>query len=163
MGWIDQHPDMAGAFDAVSTAKSVDPKLFREAMSRLEADGLIVLRPRRGYAVTSLDQGEILEILRAERNLYTGEYDDLLARRDRFKNELIVAGHLSTRYGIKQVRRYVEREQPLDCAGSFKSEALGISLCQEISSTDPTALVGLPLIALVGLLGQFGVEIPEAT
>ena len=37
MSWIDQHPDMAGAFDAVSTAKSVDPKLFREAMSRLGA------------------------------------------------------------------------------------------------------------------------------
>src|SRR6478672_3616579 len=37
MSWIDQHPDMAGAFDAVSSATSVDPKLFREAMSRLGA------------------------------------------------------------------------------------------------------------------------------
>lgn len=37
MSWIDQHPDMAGAFDAVSTATSVDPKIFREAMSRLGA------------------------------------------------------------------------------------------------------------------------------
>ncbi len=44
------------------------------------------------------------------------------------------------------IQRYVAKEQPLDCAGGFKSEGLGIALCESIDSADPTALVGLPLI-----------------
>ncbi|MGD9870752.1 MAG: nucleoside triphosphate pyrophosphatase, partial [Thauera sp.] len=47
-----------------------------------------------------------------------------------------------------EIRRYVERERPLDCAGSAKSEGLGISLLEAMSGDDPTALIGLPLIAL---------------
>ncbi|MSQ68249.1 MAG: septum formation inhibitor Maf [Gammaproteobacteria bacterium] len=58
------------------------------------------------------------------------------------------------------IERYLAQESALDCAGSFKSESLGIALCQRISSEDPTALVGLPLIALVSLLHEFGVAVP---
>ena len=58
------------------------------------------------------------------------------------------------------IARYVERERPLDCAGSFKSEALGISLCESISSSDPTALVGLPLIRLAAALRSVGYALP---
>ena len=58
-----------------------------------------------------------------------------------------------------EVERYVEREQPLDCAGSFKAEALGIALFERIQSEDPTALIGLPLIALCRLLGAAGIEV----
>ncbi|MDO1527397.1 Maf family nucleotide pyrophosphatase [Fulvimonas sp. R45] len=59
-----------------------------------------------------------------------------------------------------EIARYVEREQPLDCAGSFKCEGLGISLFERIDSEDPTALVGLPLIALARLLREAGVVLP---
>ena len=58
------------------------------------------------------------------------------------------------------VKRYVEREQPLDCAGSFKCEGLGIALFERIETLDPTALVGLPLIALARLLRVCGMEVP---
>lgn len=58
------------------------------------------------------------------------------------------------------IERYVEREQPLDCAGSFKCEGLGIALFERIETVDPTALVGLPLIALARLLRECGMEIP---
>jgi len=58
----------------------------------------------------------------------------------------------------REIATYVEREQPLDCAGSFKSEGLGIALFERIDSRDPTALVGLPLIALARLLRQAGVD-----
>jgi septum formation protein len=58
------------------------------------------------------------------------------------------------------IERYVEREQPLDCAGGFKSEALGITLCESIDSADPTGLVGLPLIRLAALLRAAGFELP---
>jgi septum formation protein len=59
-----------------------------------------------------------------------------------------------------QIADYVERDQPLDCAGAMRSEALGIALAESIRSDDPTALIGLPLIATVTLLTGFGVKIP---
>ncbi len=59
-----------------------------------------------------------------------------------------------------EIERYVDAEQPLDCAGSFKSEGLGISLFEAIESRDPTALIGLPMIALCGMLRQAGFPLP---
>ncbi len=58
------------------------------------------------------------------------------------------------------IERYVERESPLDCAGGFKSEGLGITLCDAIDSADPTALIGLPLIRLCALLRGAGFQLP---
>jgi septum formation protein len=57
-----------------------------------------------------------------------------------------------------RVRHYVEQEQPLDCAGGFKSEGLGISLIERIDSQDPTALIGLPLIWVAWALTQVGMD-----
>lgn len=59
-----------------------------------------------------------------------------------------------------EIVRYVAKESPLDCAGSAKSEALGITLLESLSGDDPTALVGLPLIALARMLRAEGVELP---
>lgn len=59
-----------------------------------------------------------------------------------------------------EIERYIAADDPLDCAGSFKAEALGISLFEAIDSSDPTALVGLPMIALCRGLRQLGVAIP---
>jgi len=58
---------------------------------------------------------------------------------------------------------YLLAEEPYDCAGSAKSEGLGISLLESIKSDDPTALIGLPLIALTGLLRDAGFVIPSKT
>ena len=58
-----------------------------------------------------------------------------------------------------EIARYVAREQPFDCAGSFKAESLGIALFEKIESNDPTALIGLPLIALCRLLREAGVSV----
>lgn len=62
--------------------------------------------------------------------------------------------------GEQEIERYVEREQPLDCAGGFRAEALGISLFESIESQDPTALIGLPLIWLAGALRRAGFALP---
>ncbi|WP_093297094.1 Maf family nucleotide pyrophosphatase [Pseudoxanthomonas sp. CF385] len=59
-----------------------------------------------------------------------------------------------------EIERYVDAEQPFDCAGSFKSEGLGIALFDAIESTDPTALVGLPLIAVCRMLRDAGFDLP---
>lgn len=59
-----------------------------------------------------------------------------------------------------RIERYLHLEQPYDCAGSFKSEGLGISLFRETCGSDATSLVGLPLIRLVDMLLAEGVQIP---
>ncbi|MFN7184514.1 MAG: Maf family protein [Thermomonas haemolytica] len=59
-----------------------------------------------------------------------------------------------------EIARYVDAEQPYDCAGSFKSEGLGIVLFEAIDNHDPTALIGLPLIATARLLRQAGFPLP---
>jgi septum formation protein len=59
-----------------------------------------------------------------------------------------------------EIDRYIEREQPFDCAGGFKAEALGITLFERIDTEDPTAIVGMPLIWLAGALRAVGFAVP---
>lgn len=59
-----------------------------------------------------------------------------------------------------EIKRYVARDKPFDCAGGFKVEALGVSLFTRIESLDPTALIGLPLIWLSGALRKNGFSVP---
>jgi septum formation protein len=61
------------------------------------------------------------------------------------------------------LERYVRLESPLDCAGSFKSEGLGVTLFERISSEDPTALIGLPLIFVADALRRLGADPLRAT
>jgi septum formation protein len=60
----------------------------------------------------------------------------------------------------EEIARYVAADAPLDCAGGFKAEALGIALFESIESQDPTALTGLPLIWLAGALRRAGIPVP---
>lgn len=62
--------------------------------------------------------------------------------------------------GDDEIVRYVNKERPLDCAGSAKSEGLGITLLDALSGDDPNALVGLPLIALARMLRNEGIALP---
>lgn len=64
------------------------------------------------------------------------------------------------RLAADEIERYVDAETPFDCAGSFKSEGRGISLFHAIETVDPTALIGLPLIATAGLLRDAGFRLP---
>lgn len=59
----------------------------------------------------------------------------------------------------EEIRHYVDRETPSDCAGSFRAEGLGIALFERIDSQDPTGLVGLPLIWLAQALGRLGLPV----
>jgi len=59
----------------------------------------------------------------------------------------------------RQIDNYLRHEQPYHCAGSFKSEALGIALCERFEGEDPTALIGLPLIRLVRMLEREGLNV----
>ncbi|MGB5474438.1 MAG: Maf family nucleotide pyrophosphatase [Gammaproteobacteria bacterium] len=60
----------------------------------------------------------------------------------------------------EQIERYLRAEQPYNCAGSFKSEGLGITLFERMEGDDPTALIGLPLIRLTRMLALAGIDLP---
>ena len=62
--------------------------------------------------------------------------------------------------GEAEIARYVAADLPLDCAGGFKAESLGIALFERIESEDPTALTGLPLAWLSGALRRAGIPVP---
>jgi septum formation protein len=70
---------------------------------------------------------------------------------------------LFRRLDDRALERYVALEAPLDCAGSFKSEGLGVVLFERISSHDPTALIGLPLIFVAEALRKLGADPLHAT
>lgn len=60
---------------------------------------------------------------------------------------------------LEQIINYIDKENPLSCAGSFKSEGLGIALFEKLEGDDPNSLIGLPLIKLVELLGRFDIKV----
>ncbi len=62
--------------------------------------------------------------------------------------------------GLAEIERYVERDQPLHCAGSFKCESLGISLFEQMIGQDQTTLMGMPMIQLCEILRELKLHIP---
>jgi septum formation protein len=83
-------------------------------------------------------------------NLHTNTHESLVVDTEVTFREL----------SLIEIQRYVETEDVLGCAGSAKSEGLGITLLESILGSDPTALVGLPLIALSRMLRDEGVTLP---
>ena len=82
------------------------------------------------------------------------------ARLERRHERLVTMEVAFRRLSDAEIDRYLEREHALDVAGSAKSEGLGIALLSRLHGEDPTALVGLPLIALSAMLRAEGFEIP---
>lgn len=77
----------------------------------------------------------------------------------RLQNEVIPFGVVFRSLNSRQIEGYLRRERPYNCAGSFKSEGLGIALFERLQGEDPTSLIGLPLIRLIGMLEAEGVEV----
>ena len=82
------------------------------------------------------------------------------ARLERRHERLVTMEVAFRRLSDAEIDRYLEREHALDVAGSAKSEGLGIALLSRLHGEDPTALVGLPLIALSAMLRAEGFEVP---
>ena len=59
-----------------------------------------------------------------------------------------------------EIDRYIDRDRPLDCAGGFKAESLGIALFERVDSSDPTGITGLPLAWVCGALRRAGFDVP---
>ena len=82
------------------------------------------------------------------------------ARSDRARVDMVSFEVVFRELAAGQIERYLRREQPYNCAGSFKSEGLGISLFEALHGDDPNALIGLPLIRLVSWLNDAGIAVP---
>jgi septum formation protein len=81
------------------------------------------------------------------------------ARKSRIQARLVASQVKFRNFTDRQIENYLQKEQPYHCAGSAKCEGLGIVLIERVVSDDPSALIGLPLIALVEMLMGEGVEI----
>jgi septum formation protein len=78
-----------------------------------------------------------------------------------FEQSAVAAVRVVFRHlGTDEIERYLRAEQPYDCAGSAKSEGLGIALLAQIDNDDPTALIGLPLIRTCQMLRAAGLAVP---
>ncbi|HHJ39187.1 MAG: septum formation inhibitor Maf [Methylothermaceae bacteria B42] len=83
----------------------------------------------------------------------------LNAKSSRKINEVEICKVYFRRLSDSEIEDYLRREQPYDCVGAFKAEGLGIALFERIESSDPTALIGLPLIKLTTMLRKFGIRV----
>ena len=107
------------------------------------------------------DRAHALEQLRAMRGrtvVFHTAVALLNARTGLCRNALVDVASTFRSLDDTALEAYLDREQPFDCAGSVKSEALGIALFTRIASDDPSALIGLPLIRLTDLLEAEGVH-----
>lgn len=77
----------------------------------------------------------------------------------RAQEDVVPFGVVFRELADKQIEHYLQREQPYNCAGSFKSEGLGIALFERLEGEDPNTLIGLPLIRLVRMLEKEGVDV----
>jgi len=119
------------------------------------ADGEIIGKP--GNAVTARRQ---LTAASGKWRTFHTAVCLLHAETDRMRCEIIDYRVKFRDLSAAEIDRYLQVEQPYDCAASMKSEGLGIALLETMEGSDPTSLVGLPLIALSGMLRAEGVPVP---
>lgn len=170
-------------FQAIDPAVDEDPYkhmgLSPEQMVRAlaEAKAQAVLERRPGSIVIGGDQCATLEgdvlgkpgtVERTERQLarLAGKTHQLVTAITVIdaasgRTETIVDVHEMTMRPLteRQIQRYVELDRPLDCAGSYKLESLGVALFERVAGSDPTAIVGVPLMRLVTVLGRLGYDV----
>ena len=153
---------------------SLSPEQLAATLAREKA--LAVARRRPGSLVIGSDQvcavGEQVLGKPGTREVALERLERLAGRthrlvtavavvRDRDLVEFSDTTHLSMKpLTPEAIARYVDADQPLDCAGGYKLEELGVALFERIESADQTAIIGLPLIELCSVLGRYGYSLP---
>ena len=100
-----------------------------------------------------------LQMMRGKTALFHSALCLYDARNDTYQLDNIVTKTTFRDLSDEELAAYLRIEQPYDCAGSAKVEALGITILEKVESDDPTALIGLPLIALTGMLRKAGLTL----
>ena len=119
-----------------------------------DCDGVAVSKPT-GHA----DAVRLLSLLSGRTIVFHTAVALVNATTGRVQRECVDVASTFRTLTAEQIEAYLEREQPYDCAGAVRSEALGIALFERIVSDDPTALIGLPLIALTRMLRSEGLDV----
>ena len=142
-----------------------------EAKSRVVAAGLgdvIVIGADQVAVLEGMQLGKPLNHSNAVKQLQAARGKEVIfhtalclfnSRNGNIQTRLVPSRVRFRNLSDQQIENYLDKEQPYHCAGSAKAEGLGITLLESILSDDPTALIGLPLIALVDMLSQEGIEI----
>ena len=164
-------PDIDESIRADETAPALVERLAREkalTIAKLHADALVI-----GSDEVAVAGGQILTkpaghagALRQLR-IMSGQVVEFLTcvclvnnRSGRQQHDTVTVEVQFRELTDTEIERYLDLDKPYDCAGSFKSEAAGITLVRRISGDDNTALLGLPLISLQGMLRNEGYIIP---
>jgi septum formation protein len=134
-------------------------KIFPEALI-IAADQVAVLDGTRlGKPMNHANATRQLRHMRGKEVIFYTALCLLNSRSARLQSRVVPCTVKFRETNDHQIERYLVKEQPYHCAGSAKSEGLGIALIERITGDDPNALIGLPLILLVGMLMEEGVEI----
>ena len=155
----NEHPQQTATRLAESKARAI-AESYPEALI-IGSDQVALLDGARLGKPLSHDKAiEQLKLVRGQEVVFYTAICVLNSATNRLQQQLAI-NHVKFRsgYNDQQIQNYLVKEKPYHCAGSAKSEGLGIALIERISGDDPNALIGLPLIALIGMLEQEGVEV----
>lgn len=154
----DELPSATALRLAVEKARTV-AKQFPDALI-VAADQVAVLEGNHlGKPLNYANATRQLRLVRGREVVFHTALCLLNSRSKRLQSCVVPCAVQFRQLSDGQIKRYLAKEQPYHCAGSAKSEGLGIALIERITGEDPNALIGLPLIALVEMLGNEGIEV----
>ena len=144
----------------LATAKTRAVALTYPDALIIGADQVAVLEGiQLGKPLNRINATRQLQFIRGKEVVFYTALSLLNARNSNMQTRLIPSHVKFRKLSDQQIDNYLDKEQPYHCAGSAKSEGLGIALIEHMVSDDPSALIGLPLIALVEMLAYEGVGI----
>jgi septum formation protein len=161
---IDETP-LAGESPDTTALRLAAAKTRMVAVSHpgaliIGADQVAVLGEiQLGKPLNHANATQQLRLIRGKEVVFHTALSLLNSDKDNMQIRLVSSRVKFRKLSDQQIDNYLDREQPYHCAGSAKLEGLGIALIEHIVSEDPSALIGLPLIALVEMLTREGVEI----
>ncbi|SEK91191.1 septum formation protein [Nitrosovibrio tenuis] len=155
---VNERPDATALRLATAKARAV-AAVYPDALV-IGADQAAVLEGiQLGKPLNHMNATRQLHAIRGKKVTFYTALSLFNGRKGRIQARLVASEVKFRHFTDRQIENYLQKEQPYHCAGSSKSEGLGIVLIERVVSDDPSALVGLPLIALVEMLASEGVEI----
>ncbi|MFO7580115.1 MAG: Maf family nucleotide pyrophosphatase [Nitrosomonas halophila] len=154
----DEMPATTALRLAQNKARAI-AEIFPDALI-ITADQVAVLEGiQLGKPLNHANASRQLQLMRGKEVIFHTALCLLNTRSDHLQSRIVPCSVKFREMTDLQIARYLAKEQPYHCAGSAKTEGLGIVLIERIMGDDPNALIGLPLIALVEMLMAEGVEI----
>ena len=154
----DEKPEVTAVRLAVAKARAV--AITHPGALIIGADQVAILEDLQlGKPLNRENATRQLQHVRGKEVVFFTALCLLNSRTDSLQTRLVPSHVKFRQLSDQQISNYLDKEQPYHCAGSAKAEGLGIALIEHIISDDPSALIGLPLVALVDMLTHEGIEV----